>query len=74
MKKVAVLGFAFKKDTGDTRESAAITLCKYFRQERAIISIYDPKVTTNQIMLDLTEPGVIDDAESVKNKSKSLHP
>lgn len=70
MKKIAVLGFAFKKDTGDTRESAAITLCKYFRQERAIISIYDPKVTTNQIMLDLTEPGVIDDAENVKQQIK----
>lgn len=70
MKKIAVLGFAFKKDTGDTRESAAITLCKYFRQERALISIYDPKVTTNQIVLDLTEPGVVDDAENVKQQVK----
>ncbi|EST09749.1 UDP-glucose/GDP-mannose dehydrogenase, C-terminal [Kalmanozyma brasiliensis GHG001] len=67
-KKIAVLGFAFKKDTGDTREAAAITLCKYFRQERAFIAIYDPKVTTNQIMLDLTEPGVVDDAEAVRKQ------
>ncbi|CAD6972799.1 unnamed protein product [Tilletia controversa] len=33
--KIAVLGFAFKKDTGDTRESATITLCSVFRQENA---------------------------------------
>ncbi|PWZ02920.1 putative UDP-glucose 6-dehydrogenase [Testicularia cyperi] len=68
MKKVAVLGFAFKKDTGDTRASAAITICKYFRQEQAKISIYDPKVTPAQIMLDLAEPGVIDDAEQLKKQ------
>lgn len=60
-KKIAVLGFAFKKDTGDTRESAAISLVKYFRQERARISIYDPKVEHEQIWMDLTEPGVVDD-------------
>ena len=66
MKRVAVLGFAFKKDTGDTREAAAITLCRYFRQERAFISIYDPKVPREQIMLDLTEPGVVDDHEAVR--------
>lgn len=62
-KKIAVLGFAFKKDTGDTRESAAITLVKHFRQETAKISIYDPKVPEHQIWLDLTEPGVQDDTE-----------
>ncbi|KAN0066367.1 hypothetical protein ACQY0O_000461 [Thecaphora frezii] len=66
MKKVAVLGFAFKKDTGDTREAPAIALCKSFRQERAFISIYDPKVPRDQIWLDLTEPGVVDDYEAVR--------
>ncbi|KAK0550330.1 hypothetical protein OC846_003715 [Tilletia horrida] len=66
MKRIAVLGFAFKKDTGDTRESAAITLCSFFRQENALINIYDPKVPTSQIYLDLTEPGVIDDSTAVK--------
>jgi UDPglucose 6-dehydrogenase len=57
-KRLCVLGFAFKKDTGDTRESAAITLCKYFIQESAHISIYDPKVDPEQIWMDLSEPGV----------------
>lgn len=62
-KKIAVLGFAFKKDTGDTRETAAISICKAFRNENAHISIYDPKVSPEQIFLDLTEPGVKTDAD-----------
>lgn len=62
-KKIAVLGFAFKKDTGDTRETAAISICKAFRNENAQISIYDPKVSREQIFLDLTEPGVQSDAD-----------
>ncbi|KAH8919573.1 UDP-glucose/GDP-mannose dehydrogenase [Atractiella rhizophila] len=61
-KKIAVLGFAFKKDTGDTRESAAITLCKHFMAEGAKVSIYDPKVPEPQIWTDLGVPG--DKAES----------
>lgn len=65
-KRLAVLGFAFKKDTGDTRESPAISLCKHFRQEGAHIAIYDPKVKPEQIILDLTEPGVVDDRKTVE--------
>ncbi|CAH1760425.1 9467_t:CDS:10 [Entrophospora sp. SA101] len=70
-KKIALLGFAFKKDTGDTRESAAITLCKAFIQEKAKVHIYDPKVSEEQIHLDLTEPGVVDNTDEVK-KSISI--
>lgn len=43
-KKICILGFAFKKDTGDTRESAAISVCKKLTEEGARLSIYDPKV------------------------------
>ncbi|KAG5369100.1 UDP-glucose 6-dehydrogenase [Yarrowia sp. C11] len=57
-KKIALFGFAFKKDTGDTRESAAIALAKNFVQEQCEVSIYDPKVEEQQIWLDLSEPGV----------------
>jgi UDPglucose 6-dehydrogenase len=57
-KRICVLGFSFKKDTGDTRESAAITLCKLFLQEQAYISIYDPKVKEAQILRDLTHPNI----------------
>ncbi|KND03198.1 nucleotide sugar dehydrogenase [Spizellomyces punctatus DAOM BR117] len=57
-KNLAVFGFAFKKNTGDTRESAAITLVKHFIQEKANIHIYDPKVEDAQIEMDLCEPGI----------------
>lgn len=52
-KKIAVLGFAFKKDTNDTRESAAIYVCKDLLEEKACLSIYDPKVEQEQICKDL---------------------
>lgn len=52
-KKIAVLGFAFKKDTNDTRESAAIYICKDLLEEQANIAIYDPKVEVAQIQRDL---------------------
>ncbi|KAG6844676.1 hypothetical protein H0H87_004850 [Tephrocybe sp. NHM501043] len=54
-KRIAVLGFAFKADTGDTRESAAITLIKDFQSERALINVYDPQVESAQIWTDLQE-------------------
>jgi len=43
-KKIAILGFAFKKDTGDVRESAAAYVAKALLGERAQLHIYDPKV------------------------------
>ena len=52
---IAVLGFAFKADTGDTRESPAISLIRDFLDERAYITIYDPKVEEAQIWQDLSE-------------------
>ncbi|EIE82514.1 hypothetical protein G6F46_005719 [Rhizopus delemar] len=64
-KRIAVLGFAFKKDTGDTRESAAITLIKDFIQENAQVAIYDPKVEHEQIYMDLSEPGVVDNRKEL---------
>lgn len=50
-----MLGFAFKADTGDTRESAAISLIKDFQAEKAYVNIYDPKVEDAQIWADLAE-------------------
>lgn len=52
-KRIAVLGFAFKKDTNDTRESPAIYVCKDLLEEQAEIAIYDPKVSEAQIRRDL---------------------
>lgn len=52
-KKIAFLGWAFKKDTNDTRESAAIYVADDLISEQASISIYDPKVQESQILADL---------------------
>jgi UDPglucose 6-dehydrogenase len=52
-KKIAFLGWAFKKDTNDTRESAAIYVADNLLNEQANISIYDPKVEEQQILNDL---------------------
>eukprot|EP00632_Arachnochrysis_sp_CCMP2950_P002293 CAMPEP_0185715388 /NCGR_PEP_ID=MMETSP1164-20130828/40713_1 /TAXON_ID=1104430 /ORGANISM="Chrysoreinhardia sp, Strain CCMP2950" /LENGTH=471 /DNA_ID=CAMNT_0028382981 /DNA_START=42 /DNA_END=1457 /DNA_ORIENTATION=- len=68
-KKIALLGFAFKKDTGDTRETAAAFVCKDFVDEMAKVHVYDPQVTREVMMqefkytLNLTEttqPGFSD--------------
>ena len=53
-KKLAVLGFAFKANTNDTRNSACIKICKDLIEEGAFLSIYDPKVVKDQIERDLT--------------------
>jgi len=52
-KKIAIWGFAFKKDTNDTRESAAIYVCRDLLLEKARLSIYDPQVTKAQIVANL---------------------
>ena len=52
-KKIFILGFAFKANTNDTRESAAINICKDLLEEGAILYIHDPKVEPNQISKDL---------------------
>ena len=52
-KKIAIWGFAFKKDTNDTRESAAIYVCRDLLEERARLTIYDPKVGLEQIKQEL---------------------
>jgi UDPglucose 6-dehydrogenase len=52
-KKIAFLGWAFKKDTNDTRESAAIYVADELLQDRAEIHVYDPKVNEKQVYADL---------------------
>ncbi|XP_057542618.1 UDP-glucose 6-dehydrogenase 3-like [Amaranthus tricolor] len=53
-KKIAILGFAFKKDTGDTRETPAIDVCKGLMGDKAYLSVYDPQVSEDQITKDLS--------------------
>ncbi|KAB1155801.1 UDP-glucose 6-dehydrogenase [Flavobacterium luteum] len=52
-KKIAFLGWAFKKDTNDTRESAAINVSDFLLNEQAKIAVYDPRVKEKQIINDL---------------------
>ena len=52
-KKITLLGWAFKKDTNDTRESAAIYIADLLIGNGAKISVYDPKVSEQQMLTDL---------------------
>lgn len=65
-KKIAILGWAFKKDTNDTRESAAIYVADYLLSEQAEVVVYDPKVTAEQIYADLEYLGTRSDDENRK--------
>ncbi len=56
-KKIRFLGWAFKKDTNDTRESAAIYVADSLLNEEAEITVYDPKVSEEQIYADLDNLG-----------------
>ena len=52
-KKIVFFGWAFKKDTNDTRESAAINIADALLEEKAEIVVYDPKVSAERIYADL---------------------
>ena len=56
-KRLAVLGFAFKADTNDTREAPAIRICQDLLEEGAQLAIYDPKVPAAQMADDLGVAG-----------------
>lgn len=57
-KRIAILGFSFKKDTGDTRETPAIDVCRGLLGDKAQLNIYDPQVPEQQIQKDLSMPKV----------------
>lgn len=69
-KHIALLGFAFKKNTGDTRESPAIHVAKTLLDEGATLNIYDPKVEDAQIFEDLTHPSICESPERVRKVVK----
>jgi UDPglucose 6-dehydrogenase len=57
-KRIAILGFAFKKDTNDTRASAAIHIVRDLLTENAHVALYDPRVSKETIHRDLLEVGI----------------
>ena len=52
-KKITFLGWAFKKDTNDTRESAAIYVADELLNEQSNVAVYDPKVEEEQMYADV---------------------
>ena len=52
-KKITLFGWAFKKDTNDTRESAAIYVADKLIENGAKICVYDPRVSEQQMLSDL---------------------
>ncbi len=66
-KKIAFLGWAFKKDTNDTRESAAIYVADDLINEQANIAVFDPKVEADKVLTDLN---YLETRTADKNKEK----
>ena len=63
-KKILLLGFAFKANTNDTRESPAIEISKNLLENGAHLSISDPKVTNKQIENELSLKELEEDPSS----------
>ena len=57
-KNIAILGWAFKPETNDSRESPSISVAKSLLDKGAKLFIYDPKVTSKQILLDLENKSI----------------
>ncbi len=76
-KRIAVLGFAFKKDTNDTRESAAISVVRGLLEENATVVVYDPKVPADEIRRDVLGAGAENPnlvvAESAAQAAEGAH-
>ena len=62
-KKIAVFGFAFKKDTSDTRETPALTICSQLMNDGAILQVYDPKVDREQALTEFKDHNLAHDFE-----------
>ncbi|MBL6610683.1 MAG: nucleotide sugar dehydrogenase [Flavobacteriaceae bacterium] len=73
-KKIAFFGWAFKKDTNDTRESAAIYIADALIEERAHITVFDPKVTRAQMLNDLNQLGTRTQEENERYLTVSNDP
>ena len=68
LKKIGVLGFAFKSNTNDTRESPAISVIKELLENGANIMIHDPKVTRSQISKLFDEKKIGQEKNNVEGK------
>ena len=69
-KKITFFGWAFKKDTNDTRETAAIYVADSLIEEKAEITVYDHKVSREQMRSDLNYLGTRSNEEKEKYLKK----
>ena len=78
-KKISILGFAFKANTNDTRNSPCIDICNELLEEGANLSIYDPKVEREKIYLDLNfdsksdSKGTLEFCNSIEESALDSH-
>ncbi len=81
-KKIAILGFAFKANTNDIRESPSISICQDLLEEGAKLFIHDPKVKSDQINFILNEfflncatklDGTWEFSQNIDNAIKDAH-
>ena len=72
-KHIGILGFAFKKDTNDTRETAAISVCRDLLAEGAKVYVYDPQVSEEQIRADVIGTGTNPNLIVVKTALEACH-
>ena len=68
-KRIAILGFSFKKDTNDIRESAATYVCRDLLEEEASLSIYDPQASSDDIKNAL---GIIRSGAGLRDKIETV--
>jgi UDPglucose 6-dehydrogenase len=69
-KKITFLGWAFKKDTNDTRESAAIYVADHLLEDGAEIHVYDPKVSKEKVLADMAYLWELNGVSEVVIKTK----
>ena len=77
-KRITILGYAFKKDTNDDRESPAIGICRRLLEEKANLAIYDPRVSKESILGSLgwsekEAEGRIEFCQSAGDACKDAH-
>jgi UDPglucose 6-dehydrogenase len=72
-KRIAVLGFAFKADTADTRETPAIGICRFMLEEGAHLAIHDPKAMENARKDLEGMPGGVEFCEDPYAAAKGAH-
>ena len=71
-KNIAILGWAFKSNTNDSRESSSIYISYDFLVRGYEIIIYDPKVSSNRILKDIENINLSRGSQKIKNLNDKI--